>query len=84
MRKALGDWHLHLCAAGAVMNIFMMMAANLVGFAVGLDGLKAMIEKTLQLDGVLPMLTVVIGLYTGAHCMFWERAKEQKLKPKRS
>lgn len=24
MRKLLGDWHLHLCAVGAVMNIFMM------------------------------------------------------------
>ena len=33
-----------ICAAGAVGNILMMMAANLVGFAVGLDGLKGLVH----------------------------------------
>lgn len=29
-----------LCSAGAVLNLFMMMMANMVGFAVGVEGLK--------------------------------------------
>lgn len=33
-----------ICGIGAVGNILMMMAANLVGFAIGLDGLKGLIH----------------------------------------
>lgn len=33
-----------LCAAGAVGNVLMMMAGNLVGFAFGLDGLETIIR----------------------------------------
>jgi D-alanyl-lipoteichoic acid acyltransferase DltB (MBOAT superfamily) len=33
-----------LCGAGAVGNLMMMMMANLVGFAVGIDGLKSIIS----------------------------------------
>ena len=34
----------YLCSIGAVGNILMMMAANLVGFAVGLDGLQGLVH----------------------------------------
>src|SRR6202035_1776384 len=33
-----------ICGVGAVFNILMMMAANLVGFAVGLDGLRGLVQ----------------------------------------
>jgi D-alanyl-lipoteichoic acid acyltransferase DltB (MBOAT superfamily) len=33
-----------LCCAGAVANVLMMMAANMVGFAVGLDGLESIVR----------------------------------------
>ena len=33
-----------ICGVGAVGNILMMMIANLVGFAVGLDGLKGLVQ----------------------------------------
>ncbi|KAF5327589.1 hypothetical protein D9619_004654 [Psilocybe cf. subviscida] len=33
-------WYRHVCALGGVLNVLMMMAANLVGFVVGLDGVK--------------------------------------------
>lgn len=36
--------HRMLCSAGAVCNMVLMMMANLVGFAVGLDGLKLIIH----------------------------------------
>jgi D-alanyl-lipoteichoic acid acyltransferase DltB (MBOAT superfamily) len=34
-----------LCGVGSVANVLMMMAANLVGFAVGVDGLKSIISS---------------------------------------
>jgi D-alanyl-lipoteichoic acid acyltransferase DltB (MBOAT superfamily) len=37
-----------LCCVGAVGNILMMMTANLVGFAVGLDGLQAILKGILH------------------------------------
>jgi D-alanyl-lipoteichoic acid acyltransferase DltB (MBOAT superfamily) len=37
-----------LCCVGAVANVLMMMAANLVGFAVGLDGLQSIIAGILH------------------------------------
>lgn len=33
-----------VCCCGAVMNTFMMMMANLVGFAVGVEGMKSILE----------------------------------------
>lgn len=37
-----------LCCAGAVGNVLMMISANLVGFAVGLDGLQSIIHSILH------------------------------------
>ena len=33
-----------ICGIGAVINVLMMMVANLVGFAIGLDGLKGLVQ----------------------------------------
>lgn len=41
-----------ICGVGAVGNILMMMSANLVGFALGLDGLKGLVKG-------------IVGSYTG-------------------
>ncbi|KAK0460900.1 MBOAT, membrane-bound O-acyltransferase family-domain-containing protein [Desarmillaria tabescens] len=38
-------WYRHLCALGAVLNILMMMAANLVGFVIGTDGVRYFVEQ---------------------------------------
>lgn len=37
-----------LCAAGGVLNVIMMISANLVGFAVGLDGLTTIVKGVLR------------------------------------
>ncbi|KAG6034076.1 hypothetical protein E4U41_006705, partial [Claviceps citrina] len=37
-----------LCCVGAVANVLLMMAANLVGFAVGLDGLQSIVAGILH------------------------------------
>ena len=41
-----------ICGVGGVGNVLMMMAANLVGFALGLDGLKDLVHG-------------IIGSYSG-------------------
>lgn len=41
-----------ICGIGGVGNVLMMMAANLVGFAVGLDGLKGLVKS-------------IVGSYSG-------------------
>lgn len=33
-------WYRHVCALGGVGNVLMMMTANLVGFAIGTDGMR--------------------------------------------
>lgn len=44
-----------LCAAGAVGNVLMMMMGNLVGFALGLDGLQSVIQGIFRdISGKLP------------------------------
>jgi protein-cysteine N-palmitoyltransferase HHAT len=37
-----------ICCVGAVFNVFMMISANLVGFAVGLDGLQSILAGIFQ------------------------------------
>ena len=37
-----------LCGFGAVLNVLMMISANMVGFAVGLDGLQSIIQSVLH------------------------------------
>ncbi len=44
-----------LCCVGAVGNVLMMISANLVGFAVGADGLKSILESIFKdYSGMLP------------------------------
>jgi protein-cysteine N-palmitoyltransferase HHAT len=38
-------WYRHVCALGAVGNILMMMTANLVGFALGTEGMGYMARE---------------------------------------
>lgn len=38
-------WFRHICAVGAVLNILMMLSANLVGFVIGADGMMYMIKQ---------------------------------------
>ena len=37
-------WYRHVCAVGGVFNILTMLAANLVGFVIGTDGISYMIS----------------------------------------
>lgn len=38
-------WYRHVCAIGAVINMIMMVAANLVGFVVGIEGVRFLFSQ---------------------------------------
>lgn len=66
-----------ICGVGAVGNIMMMMSANLVGFAVGLDGLKGLVQGIVgSYSGLVFLGFACAALFTGAQVMFELREEE--------
>ena len=73
------NYYRFVCGLGAVGNILMMMVANLVGFCLGLDGMKAMLEQIFSsTDGLVFLLTVIVCLYIAAQVMFEIRESERR------
>lgn len=72
-------WYRHVCAVGGVLNVLMMMGANLVGFVIGTDGIKFFIK---QVFGTLQGLTFVLSacciLFVGVQLMFEYREEEMR------
>nr|POE93246.1 glycerol uptake protein 1 [Quercus suber] len=69
-----------LGGVGAVGNILMMMSANLVGFAVGLDGLKGLIDGIItSLGGRVFLVGACATLFVGSQVMFeWREAEMRR------
>ncbi|KAG5917898.1 hypothetical protein E4U42_007076 [Claviceps africana] len=68
-----------LCCVGAVANVLMMMAANLVGFAVGLDGLQSILAGILhEWSGLIFLVVACGGLFVGVQIMFEIRESEKR------
>ena len=66
-----------ICGVGAVFNILMMMAANLVGFCVGVDGLRDMIREIFgSASGYIFLLLACLVLFVGVQVMFEVREDE--------
>ncbi|KAK3336534.1 MBOAT, membrane-bound O-acyltransferase family-domain-containing protein [Cercophora scortea] len=66
-----------MCCAGAVGNVMMMVSANLVGFAVGLDGLQSILRGIFSdFSGFLFLATACTVLFMGIQVMFEVRASE--------
>ncbi|KAB5578697.1 MBOAT, membrane-bound O-acyltransferase family-domain-containing protein [Coniochaeta sp. 2T2.1] len=66
-----------ISCAGAVGNVLMMMAANLVGFAVGLDGLESILRGIFaDFSGILFLVTACTALFVGIQIMFEIRESE--------
>ncbi|KAI7618385.1 glycerol:H+ symporter-like protein [Hortaea werneckii] len=73
------DQYRWLCGIGAVGNVLMMMAANLVGFAVGLDGLKGLVDGIVGSLGGRVFLVAACGtLFVGVQVMFEWRESEKR------
>ncbi|PGH06452.1 hypothetical protein AJ79_06542 [Helicocarpus griseus UAMH5409] len=69
-----------LCGAGTVFNILMMMAANLVGFAVGLDGLKGLVSGIVgSAGGLVYLVAACLTLFVGVQVMFEIREGELRV-----
>ncbi|ETS62071.1 hypothetical protein PaG_03629 [Moesziomyces aphidis] len=70
-------WFRHLAAVGGVGNVLMMMTGNLVGFAIGTDGMRYMIEQLLgSAEGMQFMLAACATLFVGVQVMFEYREEE--------
>ncbi|KAI8351231.1 MBOAT, membrane-bound O-acyltransferase family-domain-containing protein [Choanephora cucurbitarum] len=68
-----------VCGIGCVFNILMMMVANLVGFCLGLDGMKTMLSDMFHsINGYLFLLTTVVCLFVAVQIMFEIRESEKR------
>ncbi|GAP88723.2 putative glycerol:H+ symporter [Rosellinia necatrix] len=68
-----------MCAFGAVVNVFMMMAANLVGFAFGVDGLRSVLAEIFRhWSGYFFLGVAYALLFVGVQLMFEVRESEMK------
>ncbi|KAI8639354.1 MBOAT, membrane-bound O-acyltransferase family-domain-containing protein [Parasitella parasitica] len=79
--KRFGDkpYYRFVCGLGAVANILMMMIANLVGFAVGVDGVKEMLTKIFgTANGLSFLISVTICLFIAVQIMFEIRESEKR------
>ncbi|KAL5048263.1 hypothetical protein BDW71DRAFT_178248 [Aspergillus fruticulosus] len=66
-----------ICGIGAVGNVLMMMIANLVGFALGLDGIKGLLSELLgSYAGLAYLVSACCALFVGVQVMFEIREEE--------
>ncbi|KAI8802880.1 MBOAT-domain-containing protein [Cladochytrium replicatum] len=71
--KKLGIAGEHISAFGGTLNVYLMMTANLVGFAVGVDGIQEMLSRLFTPDGVTFILCSIVAIFSAVHLMFrWE------------
>ncbi|KAI9139714.1 MBOAT, membrane-bound O-acyltransferase family-domain-containing protein [Paraphysoderma sedebokerense] len=79
-------YYRHLCAFGGALNIIMMMVANLVGFAVGTDGMKEMLNvlyfsiNLYVFIGAFFTFMVFFTLFAASHVMMEIREDEERVK----
>ncbi|KAL9938130.1 hypothetical protein V8E36_002753 [Tilletia maclaganii] len=70
-------WFRAVAGLGGVFNILLMMSANLVGFAIGLDGMKYMLSQLTGSPGGIPfLLSCCATLFVGVQLMFEYREEE--------
>lgn len=66
----------NICAIAAALNIFLMMLCNLVGFSVGLEGAKLMLNQVIGNGGFWFIGSVLVVFYSAAQLMFEIREEE--------
>ncbi|KAI0465164.1 hypothetical protein LJB42_000386 [Komagataella kurtzmanii] len=72
-------WFRHVCAVGAIINIWMMMFANLYGFVLGGDGMKLLITEIFtSSDGLKFLVSSCVCLFVAAQVMFELREAEKR------
>ncbi|KAG2734908.1 hypothetical protein G9P44_001122 [Scheffersomyces stipitis] len=72
-------WYRHVCGVGAVVNIWMMMIANLFGFCLGKDGTIALLHEMFSTVSGIQFFVLASGaLFVGAQVMFEIRESEKR------
>jgi len=72
-------WYRHVCAVGSVFNLLMMMSANLIGFVIGVDGMKHLAKDLfLTLKGLQFMTFACVCLFITIQVMFEYREEEMR------
>ncbi|EIW57931.1 MBOAT-domain-containing protein [Trametes versicolor FP-101664 SS1] len=72
-------WFRHVGAIGAVFNGLMMMAANLIGFVVGTDGLKYIIHQVFDTwEGIRFLIFSCVCIFVAIQVMFEYREEEER------
>lgn len=72
-------WYRHACAMGAVVNIWMMMIANLFGFCLGKDGMVQLMKDMLTtFDGIVFFVSSSVCLFIASQVMFELRESEKR------
>lgn len=72
-------WYRHLCAAGGVVNVWLMMIANLYGFCLGNGGTKALLyEMFCTATGLRYFFVANIALFIAVQVMFELREDEKR------
>ncbi|KAI1434114.1 MBOAT, membrane-bound O-acyltransferase family-domain-containing protein [Xylaria sp. CBS 124048] len=68
-----------ICCVGAVVNVLMMITANLVGFAFGVDGLQSILAGIFKhFSGYVFLFGACTALFVGVQVMFEIRESEAR------
>ncbi|CCH59347.1 hypothetical protein TBLA_0B05140 [Henningerozyma blattae CBS 6284] len=72
-------WYRHFCALGAVLNIWLMMIANLFGFCLGADGTAKLLRDMFSsLSGFVFFIASTGCLFIAVQIMFEQREEEKR------
>ncbi|KJA25037.1 hypothetical protein HYPSUDRAFT_135165 [Hypholoma sublateritium FD-334 SS-4] len=70
-------WFRHVCAAGGVVNMLLMVVANLIGFVLGTDGTREFFAQLLgTLEGLRFMAIMLPCMFVAVQLMFEYREEE--------
>ncbi|KAF1977167.1 glycerol:H+ symporter-like protein [Bimuria novae-zelandiae CBS 107.79] len=72
------DAYRYLCGVGAVGEILLLMVANLVGFALGMDGLRELGRGILSWGGITFLGVAIVALFMASQVMFEWRESEKR------
>lgn len=72
-------WFTYLCSAGAVINIWLMMIANLFGFCLGKDGTVNLLKEIFEtVAGIRFFIVSLLVLFAATQVMFELRQSEMR------
>ncbi|EIW83800.1 MBOAT-domain-containing protein [Coniophora puteana RWD-64-598 SS2] len=72
-------WYRHACALGGVLNVLMMISANLVGFVIGTDGMLYMVSEVFGTwSGLRFLVSACACIFIGVQLMFEYREEEKR------